>query len=115
MSSSTRRNNKTTRRIGRHSLRHRLMQPEYLEDRIVLAVDLNPTLEPAIVNGLDDFRAAADAIDQLDRFTASLPVVGQSIGHVLDFGGQFRDEIVIPIQNYLATNDPTTSTALVEP
>jgi hypothetical protein len=56
---------------------------------------------------------AADAIDQLDQFASSLPVVGQSIGDVLDFGGKIRDEIVTPIQDYLAANDPTSSTALV--
>jgi hypothetical protein len=105
-----RREQERLRRAGR---RRRPLGIEALEDRVAPAVDLVPELEPKILSGLNTVAATADAIDQLGEFASGLPVVGQSIGDVLDFGGKIRDELVTPIQTYLAANDPTTSTAMV--
>src|SRR5262245_52588590 len=79
-----------------------------LEDRITPAATLAPGLEPAILSGLNSIAATADSIDNIGQFAASLPVVGQSIGKVLDFGQRIKNELVTPIQTYLAANDPTS-------
>ncbi len=116
--SSSRKKRHEFRDRGRQQARRKLLRRwdgpflEHLEDRLVLA-SLNPALEPAIVNGLNSVAAYADNLDQLDKFASTLPVVGQSIGQVLDFGKQFRDELLTPVQNYLAANDPTDSAQLV--
>src|SRR5262245_61582383 len=84
-----------------------------LEDRVTAAETLFLSLEAAIVNGLISIANTMDTIDTFGQFAANLPVVGQSIGNVLDFGQRFKDELLTPVQNYFAANDPTSTTTLV--
>jgi len=84
-----------------------------LEDRVTPAATLIPSLETAIVNGLNSIANTMDTIDTFGQFASNLPVVGQSIGNVLDFGKRFKDELLTPVQTYFATNDPTSTTTLV--
>src|SRR5262245_16487052 len=92
------------RRRYREFLRRWTSRPRLsrLEDRVTPAATLFPSLETSIVNGLNSIASTMDTIDTFGQFASNLPVVGQSIGNVLDFGKRFKDELLTPVQTYFA-------------
>src|SRR6478735_5318743 len=74
---------------------------ERLEDRLLLSTgtELAQDKAAAIRDGLSDLAAFADKLETFGGFAKQIPVIGKSVGQVLDLGNTFRTNVLAPVQN----------------
>src|SRR4051794_31202833 len=72
---------------------------ERLEDRLLLSTttELAQEKAAAIRDGLSDLAAFADKLETFGGFAKQIPVIGKSVGQVLDLGNTFKANLLTPL------------------
>ena len=74
---------------------------------------LNPTQAAALLNGLEFLATWANSFDQDGILAQTLPIVDESLGTALDFGGILQAALVSPLQVLSSNSGLTSSSAVV--
>src|SRR5437764_679193 len=79
---------------------------ERLEDRLLLSTstELAQDKAAAIRDGVSDLADFADRLETFGGFAKQIPVIGKSVGQVLDLGNTFRTNVLTPVQNLLSSD-----------
>jgi len=114
--------------VSRLGSNRRKLLLEPLESRLLLAVapaDISESQAEALADGLaglatwaegveaDAGQEAVVGLDEYDLMAQMLPVIGLSLGHVLDFGDVLDTGLVTPVEDYFNADDTPTTDELV--
>ncbi|MBW4443333.1 MAG: DUF4347 domain-containing protein [Plectolyngbya sp. WJT66-NPBG17] len=75
---------------------------------------ISPDVVQGLKTGLQQFATWSDRIETLSGFTAEIPVVGESIGKVIDISSLLKNQFADPLANYLDTDTTPTVEEFVD-
>ena len=76
--------------------------------------EFNDSVAEAILDGLSGLADFGDDVDSSSALSTQIPLLGKSVGDLVDVGGILRDRVLTPIEEFINSGDKPTTAQFIE-